>query len=320
MTTVEEQVRLYAEAITADKPLVPEHRPEASKPSGWSRGVFLAAAAVLVVLLGVGAVIALQSRSTDPVPTSATATAGDLTTTLEVSTTTPDADTVVTATATVTNHGVADVQIPAACRFTIAVVTDPPDQLTFPSGSTWLTWSAGAQYGHGLFRPADRQTFPALSIDDLAAIAAGDTGPATQKATTCTDEITTTLAPGESTSVTKALTVGELGMSAGPAQVTTQMVGQPESANPKVAITLPEPSTDPINRRDAIDLALAQPEVQPIIAAIPDQPAPDATDSIVVWPVGDSWQVGYANSGTRSAFLVTVSNRGEVTSIETFPS
>jgi hypothetical protein len=321
MKSVEEQLRAYAGAITADKPLIPQRDPSRQSRAGGTRGPFLVAAATLVVVLVIGAAVALRGGGATSTSATATATAADVTTTLRVSTVDPGPDSTVVATATLENQRESAIEVPAACRLVIAVVTDPPDQLRFPSGSASLTYGAEAQYGNGIFRPEDQQTFPELTIGDLEAFAVGDPDPMTRKADPCEPgtEGTTTLDPGESLEVTKALAIGTLGLR-GNAHVTTVIVGLPASGNPEIDIELPEPVSQPINRSDAINLALAQPEVQRLIESLPPESGPtDAVATVAAWPVDGGWQVGYANSTHESAFLVDIDHDGDITSVATSP-
>jgi hypothetical protein len=201
--------------------------------------------------------------------------------------------------------------------------------------------------GHGFFLATDAQDLPDITIQDLFQSANDPTNPSVvdKLVPSCPyDAPKTNLAAGESVTATKALAVGELGLPAGPAQITTVLFGASSPPNPIVPITLPSPTTTPINRSDAINLALAQPDVAQLIPSFPEMPAsgttgqpvsgsspddaqPDRTppttsptfsSAPVANPVDGGWQIGYASGDY--AFLVKVNNDGSIGSVETSAS
>jgi hypothetical protein len=171
-------------------------------------------------------------------------------------------------------------------------------------------------------------------LTDLDDLIGGDADREPQTLTGCgPDDGSTVLPPGESFVVRKSLVVGELGLPAGPGIVGTGHLGTNPPPDVEVPVTIPEPANGSTTRAAAIDAALALPEVRARMATlegmppstsvvestprVPGDPLPPAppvdefASLFVAWPLGDGWQVGYAESS--GAFLVRVAADGTAT-------
>jgi DNA-directed RNA polymerase specialized sigma24 family protein len=338
MTPIEDQIRAYAQAITAGEHPRPERREPSRSTTSSHRWAFAVAAAALVVIVAAGAFIGLRTTH-DATPVSATATAGDLTTELTVSNQSPASSEVVTATVKVTNHGTESVTVQKACGAPIAVQPAVKVQ-PFSSGSSDLDMSLETQFNSAFFNPPSMMVREPVTFDELRAALAGDQAALIAKATDCPSSTTTTLGPGESITATKKLALGELGFPAGPGEVATEFINPNGPANATVKVTIPTATTDPISRDQAIRAALADPTVSQVTHALPSAfptgPAgqqgtvvqsgtnggggyrstePDTATSsssiLFCWRVADGWQIGWLQAD--GGFLATVAPDGSVT-------
>jgi hypothetical protein len=328
MTDIEDQLHLYAQAITADRPLIPDrHTPLAAEPRRH-RGAFTVAAALLVAVLIGGAVIALRSRPAST--TSNVVTAGDVTTKLTLSTDTPDPDEVVTVELTITNGSQTELTLSASCSGLVAVTTDPRKDATIATGTSTFAAMVNSQMSYGYF--STDSVRPELTLDQLQGLVGPDAQQISEELTGCTGE-RQTLAAGATTTFSRSLEIGALGLPAGPGLVTTSFFGQTAPPNVSIPITLPEPPAGTLTRAQAVTNALAEPPVKETISSLPEpasgptvtqpvtgsspttptgstNPTPDPYSSVfITWPIDDGWQIGYAQSSGQ-AFLVTYTSAG----------
>lgn len=326
MTEIEDQLRLYANAITADRPLIPERQAATSAEPRRHRRAFAVAAALLVAVLIGGAVIAVRSRPSNTA--SAVETAGDVTTKLTLSTATPDPHEVVTAELTITNRSQTDVNVGTSCSGLVVVTTDPKQDAEIATGAGSFSATVNSQMGFAYFSTGSGPA--SLTLDQLHGLVGPDAQQVGQDLTGCTGE-PQTVAPGASAKFSPSLDIGALGLPAGPGLVSTSFFGQTAPPNVSIPITLPEPAAGTLTRAQAVANALAEPPVQETIANLTEPPsgtttvqpttgaspptptpapAPNPFSSIfITWPIEDGWQVGYAQSSGQ-AFLVTYSSAG----------
>lgn len=328
MTDIEDQLRLYAQAITADRALIPERQVRVAVEPRRHRGAFAVAAALLVAVLIGGAVLVVRSRPSDTAST--VVTAGDVTTKLTLSTDTPRPDEVVTAELTITNHSQTEVAASTTCSGLVAVTTDPRADATIASGTSTFAATVNTQMSFGYFWTDSVR--PPLTLDQLQGLVGPDAQQVGEALTGCTGD-PQTIAPGATAKFSRSLDIGALGLPAGPGLVSTSFFGQTAPPNVSIPITLPAPPSGTLTRAQAVTDALAEPSVQETIANLPEPPSgptmtqpvtgtsptipasttnptPDPYSSVfIAWPIEDGWQVGYAQSSGQ-AFLVTYTSTG----------
>lgn len=335
MTPIEDQLRAYAEAITAGERPLPERREPTTHASRGHRWAFAAAAAVLVVIITAGTFVGLRAHN-DPSLT-ASATSGDLTSELTISNSKPATTDVVKATLKVTNRGTDSVEVLPPCSMFIVVQTDTGPPAAYDSGSTELDSFLLTEMAAGFFAEPAMAVRPVFTYDQVAAAMTGDTSTLDDSCSR-TDRIT--LDPGQTVTTTKQIALGALGLQPGPGTVKSELFGGNGAPNASIAITIPPPRTEPVNRDQAIRAALADPTVVQIVrrlpATVPDpattpgtvvqsgtngggainQPNGDSTSDIQgissVWPIeGGGWQVAWIMP--EGGFLATVTGDGTVT-------
>jgi hypothetical protein len=335
MTPVEDQIRAYAEAITAGEHPLPERREPTTPTSPGHRWAFAAAAAVLVALVGVAAFVGIRAKNDTSL--SASKTSGDLTTELTISNPNPNSNDVLEATLKVTNNGTDSIDVPLPCSMLISVQSDSGPPGAFDSGSTDLDSFLSTQMTAGFFKDRTQTVQPTLSYAQVTAAMAGDTSALTDD---CSRRDRITVDPGQSLTTTKQIALGALGLRPGPGTVETELIDPNGPPNVSIGITIPQPATDPVNRDQAIRAALADPTVVEIIRSLPAAiPGPATTPTSVVqsgtngggttaspnsdtpqapqgisgaWPIeGGGWQVAWITPA--GGFLATVTRDGTVT-------
>jgi hypothetical protein len=335
VTPIEDQIRAYAEAITAGEHPRPERRdPTTPSPPGH-RWAFAVAAAVLVAVIAVVAFVGMRTKNDTSLTVSKTS--GDLTTELTVSNPNPGSGDVLEATLRVTNHGTDSIEVPLPCSMIIVVRSDGGPPVAYDSGSTELESFLDTQMAAGFFKERAKTVQPTLTYDQITAAMAGDTSALEDD---CSRRDRTTLDPGQSLVTTKQIALGALGLRPGPGTVESELIDPSGPPNVSIGITIPQPATDPINRDQAIRAVLADPTVVAIVRSLPTRvPDPGATESTVVqsgtngggtisppstdtsqapqgisgaWPIeGDGWQVAWVTPD--GGFLATVTRDGTVT-------
>ncbi len=300
MTSIEDQLSLYAGAITDQRP--PLSQPDRSRAPAprHHRGAFAIAAAVLVVVVIGVAALALRGGE-GPEPVTTTTTEGQIITELSLSTDTPAAGETVTAKVTITNDGAEPVKLRSSCFGPILTPGASPSAGGTP-GQTRFETDVQVELGLGRFVA---ETPPVLTLDQLQRLVGPDAAQATADLVGCDDAAT--IEPGDHATITSSLDVSALGMAPGPGLVSTTYFGTGQPANVSIPITIPEAPEGVLTRARAVEQALAQPPVQETIASLPEAGDVGATSSstFFAWPIANGWQVGYAQS-TGQAFLVTI--------------
>jgi hypothetical protein len=347
--SVEEQLHAYATAVLEDR------SPEAaaSYDDGRSasaahrphRAGFVLAAACLALVLAVGAVLALRSADSDrepEVPATTVVTSGPLQGEMSVSSTAPGSDDEVTVVITVTNISDVEVEGPPECSLGFSVSAAPRNIEGAPEVGTQQTWRGlGTLPPHELrnqIRSAaagrpDLIDAPLEYEEVLRGLDAPD-APSEPPPTTCTGP-GPLLAPDEQVTATTEVAIGERRLPAGPGLISAQIYSEATSSdgplNLGVPITLPDPGDDRIPAADAVEIALALPEVQDRLETLPSRypelegyvpgegaDPPQVTSSgateTFVHEVPDGWQIGYIQ--VNAGFLVTVAADGSVTQVE----
>jgi hypothetical protein len=148
------------------------------------------------------------------------------------------------------------------------------------------------------------------------------------------------LAPGGSTSITKSLVAGAIGLPPGPGAVSTftSVDGQPLEV--AVPIEIPSAPVGVVTRAEAIELAVNDPEVSALLSRLPPleppgitegtavpshsgpddpptplpeppTPEPQERSGVVLEATSQGWSLGYAR--TDATFVATVDPTGAVT-------
>jgi hypothetical protein len=334
MNPIEDQIRAYAEAITAGEHPLPDRREPTTHAPPSHRWAFAAAAAILVVVIGVAAVVGLRAKTATSVI--ASATSGDLTKELTISNPTPGTNDVVKATLKVTNNGTDSIEVSLPCSMIIVVQSDSGPPAPYDSGSTELDSFLNTQMAAGFFTEPAKAVRPTLSYDHLAAALTGDTSALDDD---CARGDHATLDPGQSLTTTKQIALGALGLQPGPGTLKSELIDPTGPPNVSIGITIPQPVTDPINRDQAIRAVLADPTVGEIVRSMPATfPDSATTQSTVIrsgtngggavsppsadtwqapqgvygaWRIeGGGWQVAWVNPA--GGFLATVDGDGTV--------
>jgi hypothetical protein len=317
MTSIEDQVRLYAGAITEQRSPLPEPDRSRVPAPRHHRGAFVLAAAVLVaVVIGVAAFAVRSDGGREPATTTTTSE-GQIVTELSLSTDAPTPGETVTAKVTITNDGSVPVTIRSSCSGHVTLTPGTSPSVGGVPGQTMFESDVQVEMALGRFVT---DPLPALTLDRLQRLVGSDAAQATAELVGCDDD-TVTIDPGDHATATSSLEVGSLGMPAGPGLVSTTFFGTGQPANVSIPITIPDAPEGVTTRADAVAAALGEPPVKETIASLPEPPgtsrAPsstppepsDFTSVFLTWPIPDGWQVGYAQS-TGQAFLVTITPDG----------
>jgi hypothetical protein len=324
---LEDQIRAYADAISADRPTMPTRRPTTSRSEGH-RAVFLVASVALIVVLLAGALVA--TRNTDSnTPASAIATAEGVTTQLEISDSTPDPGEIVTATLTIVNDTDHDIglRVSLTCygAVTLSDPTNDPGAGTGRSefdgptdGATDFMYRAEQMLAYGPF--SAEYPFSDITFDHFLSLLSPPQDELLADISGC-DPDDRTIRAGEERSVELELAVGSAGLEPGPGEVSTSFFGSDTAPNVTVPITIPPPPEGKVTRTEAFATAIANPDVAERIRTLPSLTSPsedsehDPTDVIstvfIAWPIDDGWEIGYADS-SGAAFLTRVSNDAEI--------
>jgi hypothetical protein len=343
---VEEQLHAYAKAVLEDR--APGAGTYDDGRSGTvaprpHRVVFVLAAACLALVLAVVAVLALRSSDSDrepEVPATTIVTSGPLRGDMSVSSIAPGPDDEVTVVITVTNISDVEVEGPPECSLGFSVSSLPRSIEASPEVGTPQTWRGPGTASPREIRNQIRSAAAGrpdpieapLDYDDVLRGLDEPEAPSEPPQFTCSGP-GPRLAPGEQVTTTTAVDIGERRLPAGPGLISAQIYSEATSSDGPlyfgVRITLPDLGGEGIPAADAVEIALALPEVRERIDTLPsrypelegyvpgDEPRPIASSGateMFVYEVPDGWQIAYVQ--LNAGFLVTVADDGSVTQLE----